>query len=66
MGSLSAFKQFKESVAEQDWEQAAWDLGHKSRDANSKASKYARQTGNRARTNITTLKNLAKPPTTQP
>lgn len=48
LGSLSKFTDLKEALSRGDWQQAAWNLMHKTRDANSPPSDYAGQVGQRA------------------
>lgn len=56
---LRSFKFFRSSIENQDWAQAAWDLSHQNRKANSPPSAYSKQVPNRARRNVNILKALA-------
>jgi GH24 family phage-related lysozyme (muramidase) len=48
LGSLSKFTDMKEAISRGDWQQAAWDLMHKTRAIDSPPSDYAGQVGQRA------------------
>lgn len=62
MGSLSKFTDLKEALSRGDWQQAAWDLMHKTRDANSPPSDYAGQVGQRAIDNENLFKTTTNGP----
>ena len=59
LGSLSAFNDLKEAIGRMDYRQAAYDIGHKSRDPNSPPSNYADQVGKRAARNIALMEEVA-------
>jgi len=58
----SGFRQFKDlrtALSQQNWKQAAWDLSHKNRQANSPPSSYHNQVPHRSTRNVTLLNGLA-------
>lgn len=59
LGSLTAFNDLKEAIGRRDWKQAAWDIGHKTRAADSPPSTYFEQVPNRAQRNIDLMNKVA-------
>lgn len=59
MGSLTKFNDLKAALAEGNYRQAAWDIGHKTRDQDSPPSAYSTQVPNRAQRNIDMMNGLA-------
>jgi GH24 family phage-related lysozyme (muramidase) len=58
-GGLKQFRDFRQSIAQRNWRQAAWDLGHKNRQPNSPPSGYSQQVPNRCARNVALLLSLA-------
>jgi GH24 family phage-related lysozyme (muramidase) len=60
-GGLRQFRDFRQSLAQRNWRQAAWDLAHKNRDPDSPPSSYSQQVPNRSKRNVALLLTLASP-----